>query len=252
MYGNIIDDWHSRFVQQSGWTKELRSYLFDKIINKSNQLILEVGCGTGVIISDLGLMKSHLHGLDINYKYLNKGLEIEPEIFFTQGDAHNLPYPDNYFDITICHYFLMWVKIPSEVLREMARVTKKGGLVMSLAEPDYGGRIDYPDNLAVLGKWQIESLLKQGADPMFGRKLSGLFHEVGLNSVQTGILGGQWLGEPDWEFWESEWQVMVSDFENNPLISDHNISELRSKDRSAYIEGKRVLFVPTFYASGIV
>jgi SAM-dependent methyltransferase len=252
MLGNKSIDWHARFIQQSGWTKELRSYLFEKTITKSDQLVLEVGCGTGVIISDLGLSKSSLHGLDINHNYLSKGLEIEPEILYTQGDAHELPFPDNYFDITICHFLLMWVKKPSDVIREMVRVTKNGGFVLSLAEPDYGGRIDYPDNLSVLGKWQTESLVKQGADPMFGRKLSGLFHEVGLKSVQTGVLGGQWLGGPDWEFWESEWQVMESDFEKIPLISDHLFAELRSKDRSAYINGERILFVPTFYATGIV
>ena len=133
MLGNTINDWHARFIQQSGWTKELRSYLFKKIINKSNQRVLEVGCGTGVIINDVGLSKSRLHGLDINHKYLNKGLEIEPGILYTQGDAHELPFPDNNFDITFCHFLLMWVKKPSDVIREMARVTKKGGSVMSLA-----------------------------------------------------------------------------------------------------------------------
>jgi len=74
----------------------------------------------------------------------------------------------------------------------MARITRPGGAVLALAEPDYGGRIDYPIKLAQMGKWQIESLRLQGADPLMGRKLATIFNSAGFDSVETGVLGGQW------------------------------------------------------------
>ena len=32
---------------------------------------------------------------------------------------------------------------------------------MALAEPDYGGRIDYPEQLGHIGRWQAQALRKQ-------------------------------------------------------------------------------------------
>jgi hypothetical protein len=133
----------------------------------------------------------------------------------------------------------------------MRRVTRPGGAVMALAEPDYGGRIDYPDKLALLGEWQIESLKRQGADPLMGRKLTGLFHKTGLESVETGVLGGQWSESPDWAAWESEWAVLESDLKKT-FQDFESWKVIKDLDKSAYEKGERVLFVPTFYALGFV
>ena len=46
-------DWHARFLVQASWTGQLRQYLYQQIgINKQFR-ILEVGCGTGVITSEM-------------------------------------------------------------------------------------------------------------------------------------------------------------------------------------------------------
>jgi len=74
----------------------------------------------------------------------------------------------------------------------MRRVVKPGGWVVALAEPDYGGRIDYPDQLSALGWKQASALSAQGADTNAGRKLAGWLAETGLKGIQTGLLGGQW------------------------------------------------------------
>ncbi len=133
----------------------------------------------------------------------------------------------------------------------MARVTRPSGAVLALAEPDYGGRVDFPEELGQLGVWQMESLRTQGADPLMGRKLARVFRQAGLYSVETGALGGQWSGAPDWEAWESEWSVLESDLKNKPSLSE-KLGFLKRLDKSAYEKGERVLFVPTFYAWGRV
>jgi len=249
---DIISDWHNRFERQARWTSDLRTYLFKQINLSPGKLILEVGCGTGVILKEIENFNTSSVGLDIDNHHLGIAMRNTPKIGYTQGDAHNLPYPNDYFDVALCHFLLLWVDNPIRAISEMARVTKPGGSVLSLAEPDYGGRIDYPEELETLGHTQVKSLNLQGADPHLGRKLADYFSQAGLIFVQTGVLGGQWSDKPDWESWNSEWQVLESDIaQNSNLTNIDQISKLKEKDRTAYDAGVRVLFVPTFYAWGI-
>ncbi len=58
-------DWHARFLQQASWTKDLRAYLFEQAGLARAQSVLEVGCGTGAILSDLQ-GEAAIHGLDLD------------------------------------------------------------------------------------------------------------------------------------------------------------------------------------------
>jgi SAM-dependent methyltransferase len=247
-------DWHRRFTQQARWTKDLRRYLFQRSAIEDVRRVLEVGCGTGAILNEFPDKIPLQAGIDIDREYLNLARHNSPQARLIQGDGHNLPYPDHCFDIALCHFLLLWVDDPARVLREMVRVICPGGIVMALAEPDYGGRVDYPDKLSILGEWQMESLRGQGADPFMGRKLAAIFHKAGLESVETGALGGQWAEPPDWDQWESEWAVLEAyliNQTNKPSFSK-KLGLLKELDKTAYLQGERVLFVPTFYAWGRV
>jgi ubiquinone/menaquinone biosynthesis C-methylase UbiE len=255
-------DWHARFIQQARWTRDLRHYLYNRAGLQDARCVLEVGCGTGAILTELpSLSAAVIHGLDINLAHLRvaSSRSASPEmairnpysIQFVQGDALLLPYSTGSFDLTLCHFLLLWVADPLQVIREMARVTRPGGAVMALAEPDYGGRIDYPQDLEKLGQWQQTSLHYQGADPLIGRKVAGIFHQAGLVSIETGVLGGQWSGMPSKKDWELEWQVMEDDLQQtSEVCKTSEISRLKALDSSAREHGERVLFVPTFYAWG--
>jgi SAM-dependent methyltransferase len=215
---------------------------------------LEVGCGTGAILTEL-LMQSHgeISGLDLSADHLALTARNLPGVSLTQGDAHVLPYLSHMFDIALCHYLLLWVDNPVKVVCEMARVTKPGGAVLALAEPDYGGRIDFPPELSALGEWQKTALRQQGADPLLGRKLRAIFQQAGLTHVEAGILGGQWSGLPTPEDWEKEWQVLQDDIENSSQsFEKKEFLNLKTLDRQAWQQGERVLFVPTFYTWGQV
>ncbi len=249
---NSVKDWHHRFSQQARWTSDIRAHLFQRVKLQPGQSVLDVGSGTGVIFEEMDSWGLRLFGLDIDISCLKLATRHKHSSHFSQGDAHQLPYPADTFDVVMCHFLLMWVEDTKVVLDEMIRVAKPDGSVLALAEPDYGGRIDYPSELAVLGEWQTESLRLQGADPLIGRQLVGLFKGAGLKSVETGVLGGQWSGTPDWDTWRSEWRVLESDMAKAPEVFQTSIiSKLRDLEESAYRRGARVLFVPTFYAWGI-
>ena len=242
-------DWHSRFLQQAAWTRELRAYLFDCAGLTRAQRVLEVGCGTGAILSGLAIPAA-IHGLDLEYARLAEARTHVPAGVLTCGNAKAMPYPSGVFDITFCHFLLLWVRDPLLALLEMKRVTRPGGAVLALAEPDYDSRVDKPAALVQLGRWQAESLRRQGADPGLGSRLAGLFRQAGIRLSESGTLqeGAGCLPVPAER--GLEWAVLEADLEG--WVPLQEIHRMKTLDEQAWERGERVLHVPTYFAWGKV
>jgi ubiquinone/menaquinone biosynthesis C-methylase UbiE len=245
-------DWHRRFLRQAIWTKQLRDYLFNQTGLASSTSILEVGCGTGAILLEMeARFPGNIFGADIDSSFLQQASHHTRRSFLVQSDARALPFPSNTFDLTICHFLLLWVKDPVHVVGEMKRLTRPGGYVLALAEPDYGGRIDYPFDLEDLGNLQQASLTRQGANPLLGRQLNDIFLQAGFSNARSGCLGGEWkLADSEMQG-DSEWEMIEQDqMALNGTLSQEKILSLKNLDQEARKKGTRVLFVPTFYALG--
>jgi ubiquinone/menaquinone biosynthesis C-methylase UbiE len=247
-----IDQWHQRYLQQARWTQDLRKYLFQKCKIAQATRILDVGCGTGVLEEELSrISAASMHGADINLQALEFARSYTHGSIYTVADGLSLPFQSAVFDISLCHFLLLWVNNAQVVLEEMVRVTKPGGYVMALAEPDYGGRIDYPGELAPIGSWQNQALQEQGASPLIGRQIRSIFASAGLEDVEAGILGAQWRKDTSAQEAELEWHVLAADLENHPELLEQ-AERLKPIELAARIAQQRVLFVPVFYAVGRV
>ena len=245
----ILHDQHKRYLLQAKWTAENRRRLFlSANIHHASQ-VLEVGSGTSAVLHDIAEIESvKTFGIDIDSKAVRFAHSIDPKSRYVVGDGLQLPYRTGTFDATICHFLLMWVSNPLTVIREMRRVVKDGGVVLALAEPDYGGRIDFPETLEKFGHHQAEALEAQGADTQVGRKLRMLFSQAGLENIHIGVLGGEWYGLPDKMTLQSEWKTLSDDLEG--CLSKEQLHNYQELDRSAWQNGTLILFVPTFYAMG--
>lgn len=239
-------DWHRRYLQQAKWTRDLRTYLFKKAGLDTASNVLEVGCGTGAILSELPNHISH-YGLDIDAAALDQCQVNAPAASLVLGNALELPYSNQVFDIVYCHFLLLWVSDPLQVLFEMKRVAKSGAHVIAFAEPDYTARVDEPPELVPLGKWQAESLKRQGADPGLGARLDDLFFEAGIQLIETGTIQNSGFDSSP-EEWEIEWAVIESDVAGS--ISSGDIHKMKKLDQQARATGQRVLHVPTYFAWG--
>jgi SAM-dependent methyltransferase len=245
------ETWHRRYTDQARWTRAARDYLFEKVDLVGGEKILEVGCGTGAILQELSAKYPNLFGIDISSENLNLAHQNAPGALLQQADAHHLPFISGCFDIVYTHFVLLWLNDPLYALCEMCRVTKHSGYVLALAEPDYGGRIDNPPELSILGDLQASSLTQQGANPNLGRKLGELFLAAGLKNVQSGVIGGEWQHSTAIQTDQSEWVIILNDIESLPIKPpQEEIQRLKKLDLQARNSGRRVLYVPTFYALG--
>ena len=251
-----VSQWHNRFGLQAGWTEGIRQHLFSRAGLSDADLVLDVGCGTGVLAGKISQeLNTRQIGIDINLQFLQFAKSQLPGTDFTAADALHLPFESGTFACSFCHFVLMWITEPIEMILQMKRVTKSGGAVIALAEPDYGGRIDYPPQLEAINHWQTSGLRQLGADPHFGRKVKGLFNAAGLQDVETGVIGSQWNKPPSPEEIESEWAVIQHDLSALKIKNSENLTNpeaLKELDLHAWATGQRVLFVPTFFGIGWV
>ena len=191
-----------------------------------------------------------IHGLDLDPTRLAEAAIHAPRARLACGDARRLPFPVGTFEITFCHYLLLWVNDPLQALREMARVTRSGGSVLALAEPDYTKRVDEPEALGALGRLQTEALRRQGADPGSGARLAELFQQAGIPIVETGRLGEARQPLASARERQMEWAVMEADL--GGTIPLEELQRLRALDELAWEKGERILSVPTYFAWGRV
>lgn len=246
-------DAHRRYMEQAAWTAQLRAYLLKKAGLSAARRVLEVGCGTGVILHDIANHYSRgssrtlaLHGADLDAAALQACRRNEGSALLCCADARSLPYEGGVFDITLCHFLLLWVKPPIQALQEMRRVTRRGGYVMAMAEPDYSARIDKPDEFVQLGEWQRQSLIRQGADASIGSRLASLFRSGGLSITEAGTLGAWQLSEYTDKDALGEWEVLWDDLVS--FVPESELRRLQALDLVARRGGERVLYVPTYFA----
>jgi SAM-dependent methyltransferase len=251
-------DWHRRFLQQAVWTADLRTYLFERAGLNLARRALEIGCGTGAILPVL-TAPSTVHGLDLDIARLVEAHCHVPSAILSSGNALALPYRSGAFDITFCHFLLLWVPQPLQALTEMKRVTRTGGSVIALAEPDYTSRVDKPAVLAPLGRLQTEALERQGADPGLGKHLADLFLEAGISIIETGPMKSNLVSVDEVQprqnltktsEWDMEWAVLEADLAG--LVPEGELRMLKAVDGQARARHERVLHVPTYFAWGVV
>lgn len=251
MHQETLERLHSRYLVQATWTALIREQLFDSIQLQGKQKVLEVGSGTGVVSAEISQRFSLASvGVDIDRSAVTFAQNNDPTSLYLAGDGNDLPFQSAAFDVVVCHFLLLWVGNPDRILDEMVRVTKPGGWILALAEPDYGGRIDFPRELEAVGQAQTQALLDQGANPYLGRTLRALFHSAQLTEIRSGLLGGEWQGSIDEDQLESEWETLAQDLSD--LLPTDELERFRRVDHEAWEMGTRVLFVPTFYAAGRV
>ncbi len=203
VFENISDSYDKMnsvisFQMHKGWRKDTMKHMDVKPGSKA----LDVCCGTAdctIAMAEAVGENGHVTGLDFSQNMLNVGLEKTKDIKqieLIQGNAMELPFPDNTFDYVTIGFGLRNVPDYMQVLREMNRVAKPGGKVVCLETsqseiPGYRQlfRFYFRYIMPLFGKifaksYKEYSWLQESANDFPGmKKLKKMFEQAGLQKV---------------------------------------------------------------------
>lgn len=191
--------------------KAWRRFTMRKMDVQPGQSSLDLCCGTcdWTIALAKASGTGRTVGLDFSRNMLNIGqakidkLGMSERITLIQGNAMELPYPDNTFDFVTIGFGLRNVPDIVQVLREMKRVVKPGGKIvcLELSKPNWqpfkGLYYFYFEKLLpLLGKWLVKRyeqyrwLPESLATFPDLQALAELFRNVGMRNVKAYPLTG--------------------------------------------------------------
>jgi ubiquinone/menaquinone biosynthesis C-methylase UbiE len=209
--------------------------------------ILDVGCGPGTISADLAALvpEGHLTGVDAVEAVLDQARKTTASrgitnITFQHADANALPFDDNTFDVAFNHQVLQHVGAPVDVLSEMRRVVKPGGIVAS-REANYASFCWYPE-APLLDRWlELYSKVARanGGEPDAGRYLFKWARDAGFKAEEIDATWEcwRWSGERVKGFSESHGgRILQSGFLNTATKNGFATKEEVKKISEAWFE----------------
>jgi len=248
-----FNDFIRKLELQALETAEERIPLYIRIGVKDADSILDVGCGSGMVTRDIvQLTKGKVTAMDASDDMINVASDVlidYDNVELKVGQAENMPFDDDTFDIVTCNLVLMWADDPQKVVSEMARVVKPGGVVLASLEPDYGGKLHYPENPRVDPIFAGDAIRNRGGDPHIGRKLRLMFVRAGLET-QVGIGNNRiWSCEEDKSYYLHARDFYIKTLKEAGL-AQKEIDKWEYDYLQSLEEGVQLNFFPQFYAIG--
>jgi SAM-dependent methyltransferase len=147
--------------------------------------VLDVGCGTGALTSTIAdiVGADQVAGVDPSEPFVEQCRENLPGADIRVGPAEALPFADAEFDRALAQLVFHFVDDPIASVREMARVTRPGGVVSACVWDMTGGMTmigaywEAVSEAGVPGRSEVERF---GGKP---GQLAGLWRDTGLREV---------------------------------------------------------------------
>ena len=154
------DTWHQRIYDagpdhedaSSPWYQLVREYLG----GIAGLRVLEVACGRGGFVRELARAGARVTGCDFSTSALRaastklRAADCQPRAGLVQGDAQNLPFADNSFDLVISCETIEHLPDVQSAMREMHRVTRPGGKLF----------LTTPNHANFMGLYELYSLVR--------------------------------------------------------------------------------------------
>ena len=196
---------YGRYLESKSWVRQqYREFLQ----LRPGMRIVDIGCGTGDFtryVVRLVPGKCQALGIDSRASSV-RAAELETgtaglsnRISYKQGDAYNLPVADDYADLTCCRSVLMHLQDPLEAVKQMTRITRRGGLVAAEEPSEMISLYDPEDeDFAKLAREIYpayhEGIRKlEGRDYEIGERLPTIFREAGLGEIRAEVLGNLFM-----------------------------------------------------------
>jgi SAM-dependent methyltransferase len=185
---DVAGDAYDSFMGR--WSRMLAPRLADFAGIRSGQRVLDVGSGTGMLTAELvaRVGSANVVAVEPSASFAAIMRRRFPNIEFHRAPAERLPLADATFDAALAQLVVHFMDDPTAGLREMARVTRPGGIVATCVWDFAGGR----DALADF--WAPARMLFAGTDDESGLAgtrdghLRELMSAAGLHDVDQATL----------------------------------------------------------------
>src|SRR6516225_1133234 len=186
------------------YSRPLAVMFADEAEIRRGQRALDVGCGPGALTAELAgrLGSPAVCAVDPSRSFTAAARERLPEVDIRLAGAEDIPFPDDAFDAALAQLSVHFMTDPVAGLREMARVTRPGGMVGACVWDHAGGR----SPVALL--WQAAAELDPSAPNESGLAgvreghLAALFAAAGLGAARQTTLTVQATYASFEEWWE--------------------------------------------------
>ena len=153
--------------------------------------VLDVGCGTGSISSDIAKRVSptgYVIGIDNTEKFIMSGRETyksTSNLTLIHEDIFNYD-PGELFDLIVSARTLQWMNNPLDAIRKMKSLLKEGGLLSVL---DYNHEAiewipEPPKNMQLFYRAFLKWRSDAGMNNHLALDLNSYFQEAGFNAVR--------------------------------------------------------------------
>jgi len=135
--------------------------LLDLLPGPEGRITLDVGCGEGRLAREMKRRGYRVVGLESSRSLCAAAREADPEFDVVLGDAADLPFPDETFDLAVASLSLMNMDDMPGAVREIGRVLKPAGVFcFSVLHPvnTWGdaGNISYFDTIAYEERLEVD------------------------------------------------------------------------------------------------
>jgi SAM-dependent methyltransferase len=96
---------------------------------RTGDTVLDVGCGSGVLTARLCSVGAEVSAIDPSPPFVDAVRRRLPDVDVRQGTAEQLPYDDATFDAALAQLVVHFMTDPGVGIRQMARVTRQGGVI---------------------------------------------------------------------------------------------------------------------------
>jgi SAM-dependent methyltransferase len=165
---------------------------------------LDVGCGTGALTSELvgRLGAEAVSAVDPSDAFVAATRARFPGVDVRRASAERLPFSDDVFDLTLAQLVVHFMEDPVAGLHDMARVTRRGGVVAACVWDHGGGRgpltVFWHAVLDLDPHARDESRLAGAREG----HLAELFAAAGLQDIESTMLTVQTRFRSFEEWWE--------------------------------------------------
>lgn len=130
--------------------------------------LLDVGCGVGLTDRHLVDYFSQVHGVDLSESIIEEASRATSAGIYQVYDGKNLPYSNDTFHLVFAMEVLHHVPVPlrKSFLKEMARVTAPGGLVVIFEHNPYNpltrvavSRCEFDEGVVLLSMRHVRKML---------------------------------------------------------------------------------------------